>query len=88
MENIGLPFEPNESSGTMLPVCDLDGGIPDGCLCVKAEENVETAELDMQLKTGKVDFEKLNEKLGQVFRFELKRSLGTICTNDSKSVGN
>ena len=55
----------------MLPVCDLDGGIPDGCLCVKFEENVETAELDMQLKTGKVDFEKLNEKLGQVFTNEL-----------------
>ena len=51
----------------MLPVCDLDGGIPEGCLCVKAEENVETAELDMQLKSGKLDFEKLNEKLGQVF---------------------
>ena len=51
----------------MLPVCDLDGGIPEGCLCVKAEENVETSELDMQLKTGNLDFEKLNEKLGQVF---------------------
>ena len=54
----------------MLPVCDLDGGIPDGCLCVKSEENVETAELDMPLKTEKVDFEKLNEKLGQVFIYE------------------
>ena len=66
----GTLSEPNKSSGTMLPVCDLDGGIPEGCLCVKAEENVETAELDMQLKTGKLDFEKLNEKLGQVFIFE------------------
>ena len=51
----------------MLPSCDLDGGIPDGCLCVKSEENIESAELDMQLKTGKLDFEKLNEKLGKVF---------------------
>ena len=56
----------------MLPVCDLDGGIPEGCLWVKAAENVETSELDMQLKTGKLDFEKLNEKLGQVFIFEYK----------------
>ena len=61
----------------MLPVCDLDGGIPEGCLCVKDEENVETAELDMQLKTGKLDFEKLNEELGLVFVSEYELSLRT-----------